>query len=38
MIPNLKLTNLTFFVKKWYNYYGIIKKVSDKYGNDKAIV
>ena len=29
MFPNLKLTNLTFFMKKWYNYYGVIRKVSD---------
>lgn len=30
MIPKLKLTGLTFFVEIWYNYYGIIEKVSDK--------
>ena len=35
MIPKLKLTNLTFFMKNVIINIGIIKKVSDNYGNDK---
>lgn len=35
MFPILKLTNLTFFVKNCIINTGNIKKVSDKYVNDK---